>query len=73
MKFYIQIVIKTSKKNIGIRRGRRKYTKVANARRLSLYFFWRFCASWLYFNEHILLDNQGNIERKNNFNFYGKS
>ena len=39
LKFYIQLVIKTSEKKTGIqRRGRRKYTKVANARRFSLYF-----------------------------------
>ena len=51
------------------RKGRRKYTKVDNARCFSLYFFQLFCAFWLYFSDHTLLCNQGEIERKNNFNF----
>lgn len=40
---------------------------MVNSRCFSFYFFQLFYAFWLYFNEYLLFDNQGKIERKNNY------
>lgn len=68
MSYYIQIVITTLKKIHTKGKTKTKYANMICSGCFYFYFFGLFFVFQLYFNEDVLLDNQGKIERKNNFN-----